>query len=134
MTNLNVHGSCGEAREQTTPSFMRRTAKSYLKWTKEGNASESELHFVEPLTLNWKVSHLRLKSLRLKFTTQNTFHFIPSKFTPQPEDPKLLLFYGPQVLNAFIESIRDMNFAQKCFHRWMGGRKYNWMLLLKRKE
>ena len=60
MTNLNVHGSCDEAREQTTLSFMRRTAKSYLKWSKEEvNASESECHFVEPQTLKWKVSHLR---------------------------------------------------------------------------
>ena len=84
MTNFNVHGSCGEAREHTTPSFMRRTAKFHLKWTKEVNASESEWHFVEPQTLNWKVSHLRLKWLRVTFTTQNTFHFDPSKFTPQP--------------------------------------------------
>ena len=133
MTNLNVHGSCGEAREQTTPSFMRRTAKSYFKWTEEVNASESEWLFVESQTLNWKVSYLRLKWLRMTFTTQNTFQLDPSKFIPQLEDPKLLLYYGPQVLNAFMEIIGDMNFAQKSFHRWMGGREYNWMLLLKKK-
>ena len=52
MTNIDVHGPCGEAPKHTPPSIFGRTSKSYLKGTRKVNAGENEWHCVKTQTFN----------------------------------------------------------------------------------